>query len=99
MLQKEQKMSLQTPLEGLADYRPSERTRLVLALAELREEWQKAVQGGSLLKVETPVGLLLADIADRLQMTPQERHVFLGGKLINEVDAHMEERVARKLLL
>ena len=92
-------MSLQSPLEGLADYRPSERTRLVLALAELREEWQKAVQGGSLLKVETPVGLLLADIADRLGLTPQERHVFLGGKLINEVDAHMEERIARKLLL
>jgi len=92
-------MSLQTPLEGLADYRPSDRTRLILALAQLREEWQQATKRGSLLKVETPVGLLLADIADRLELTSQERHVFLGGRLINEVDAHMEERIARKLLL
>ncbi len=92
-------MSLQTPLSGLADYRPSDRTRMILALAELRQEWQQVTKGGSLLKVETPVGLLLADIADRLEITSQERHVFLGGKLINEVDAHMEERIVRKLLL
>ena len=92
-------MSLQTPLEGLTDYHPSDRTRIILALAQLREEWQQARKGGSLLKVETPVGLLLADIADRLELTSQERHVFLGGRLINEVDAHMEERIARKLLL
>ena len=92
-------MSLQTPLEGLADYRPSDRTRIILALAELREEWQQATKGGSLLKVETPVGLLLADIAERLELNPQERYVFLGGRLINEVDANMEERISRKLLL
>jgi hypothetical protein len=92
-------MSLQTPLEGLAGYRPSDRTRMILALAELREEWQQATNGGSLLKVETPVGLLLSDIANRLELTSQERHVFLGGRLINEVDAHMEERISRKLLL
>ena len=92
-------MTLQSPLSGLADYRPSDRTRLVLALAELRRQWQAAAKGGSLLKVETPVGLLLSDIADRLELTSQERYIFLGGKLINEVDAVMEERIARKLPL
>jgi hypothetical protein len=92
-------MTLQTPLAGLADYRPSDRTRLILALAELREEWQQTTKSGSLLKVETPVGLLLADIAERLELTSQERYVFLGGRLINEVDAHMEIRFARKPLL
>lgn len=92
-------MSLQTPLEGLTNYRPSDRTRMVLALAELRQECQQAAKGGSLLKVETPVGLLLADIADRLELTSQERHVFLGGRLINEVEACMEERLAQRLLL
>ena len=90
-------MSLQTPLEGLADYRPSDRTRIVLSLAQLREEWQQATKGGSLLKVETPVGLLLADIADKLELTSEERHVFLGGRLINEVDGFREERIARRL--
>ena len=92
-------MSLQPPLDGLAGYRVGERTRIVLALAELRDEWQEAVRGGSLLKVETPVGLLLADIAEKLELTQQERHVFLGGKLINEVDGFMETRVSRKLAI
>lgn len=86
-------MSLQTPLAGLADYRLSDRTRMILALAELRKEWQQATNGGSLLKVETPVGLLLGDVADRLELTTQERYVFLGGRLINEVDTHREGRV------
>jgi len=72
---------------------------LVLALADLRKEWQQAAKGGNLLKIETPVGLLLADIADRLELTSQERYVFLGGKLINEVDAVREERVAPRLPL
>ena len=90
-------MSLQPALEGLSDYSIRDRTRIVIALAELREEWQKTVNGGSLLKVETPVGLLLADIAEKLELTVQERHIFLGGKLINEVDGFMEARVSRKL--
>jgi hypothetical protein len=92
-------MTLQPPLEGLPDYRMPERTRLILALAEFRKQWQEAAGGGSLLKVESPVGLLLADIADRLELTPQERYAFLGGKLINEVDATREERVSRRLPL
>ena len=92
-------MTLQPPLEGLPDYRPSERTRLVLALAEFRKEWQEAVNGGSLLKVESPVGLVLADIADRLELSSQERYAVLGGRLINEVDARREQRVSRKLPL
>ncbi len=71
----------------------------MLALAEFREQWQQTVNGKSLLRVETPVGLLLSDIVDRLELTSQERHVVLGGKLINEVDGFMEQRVSRKLLL
>jgi len=90
-------MTLQKPLEGLSDYRLRDRTRIVEALAELRREWQRTVNGGRLLKVEAPVGLLLSDIADRLEVTFQERYVMLGGRLINEVDALMEQRVSRKL--
>lgn len=92
-------MTLQPALEGLGDYKIRERTRMVLALASLREEWQQIAQGGSLLKLETPVGLLLADIAEKLELTAQERHVVLGGKLQNEVDAFMETRVSRKLII
>jgi hypothetical protein len=92
-------MTIQPPLEGLPDYRMAERTRLILALAEFRKEWQEAASGGSLLKVETPVGLILADIADRLELTSQERYAVLGGRLINEVDATREQRIRRKLPL
>ena len=88
-------MSLQMPL--VTDFRIADRTRMILALAEFREEWQATVNGGSLLKVESPVGLILADIAEKLELTEQERHVVLGGKLINEVDGFMETRVSRKL--
>lgn len=87
-------MTLQPTLEGLIDYRLSNRTRIVQALADFRREWQKAVEGKSLLDIEAPVGLILADIADRLELSPQERHAMLGGKLVNQVDCLLEERIA-----
>ncbi|MBE0681993.1 MAG: hypothetical protein IH589_08755 [Anaerolineales bacterium] len=88
-------MSLQQPpLEGLIDYRLSDRTRIVHSLAGLRCEWQKIVEGKSLLDVEVPIGLILSDIADRLELTPQERHAMLGGKLINQVNCLMEDRIS-----
>jgi len=94
---KEQIMTLQPPLDGLTDYQPSERTRLVFALAELRKEWQAAVMGANLLEVKTPVGLLFNDIANRLQLSPQERHVLLGSELMNDVESFLETRPVRKL--
>ena len=75
------------------DYSLKDRTKIVMSLAELRMEWQDAANGGSLLKVEASVGLLLADIANRLQLTDQERYAFLGGRLMNEVNAVNETRV------
>lgn len=90
-------MTLQPPLDGLTDYPPSERTRLVLALAELRKEWQVAVTGASLLEAKASVGLLFNDIANRLQLSPQERHVLLGSELINDVESFLETRPVRKL--
>lgn len=90
-------MTLQPPLDGLTDYQPNERTRLVLALAELRKEWQVAVTGASLLEAKASVGLLFNDIANRLQLSPQERHVLLGSELINDVESFLETRPVRKL--
>lgn len=84
-------------LEGTTDYRPSYRVQVVQALADFRREWQKAAQGKTLIEVEAPVGLLLADIADRLELSPQERYAMLGGKLINHVNCLMEERVSIEL--
>jgi len=77
----------------VTDYNLKDRTKIIMALSELRMEWQEAVNGGSLLKIESSVGLLLSDIADRLQLTEQERYAFLGGRLMNEVNAVNETRV------
>lgn len=79
------------------DYQLRDRTKMVMALAELRREWQESVNGGSLLKVETPVGLLLADVADKLGLNEQERYLFLGGRLVNEVNAVRETTVSMRL--
>ena len=90
-------MTLQPPLEGLADYRLSDRTRIVQSLADFRREWQKTVKGKSLLEVDAAIGLILADIADRLDLSPQERYAMLGGKLVNEVNALLEQKVSLNL--
>ena len=84
-------------LEGVADYQPAYRAQVVQSLADFRREWQKITEGKSLIEVQAPVGLLLADIADRLQLNPQERYAMLGGKLINHVNCLMEERVSLEL--
>jgi hypothetical protein len=81
-------------LEGSTDYHPSYRAQVVQSLADFRREWQKIAQGTSLVEVEAPVGLLLADIADKLELDPQERYAMLGGMLINHVNCLMEERVS-----
>jgi hypothetical protein len=90
-------VTLQPPIKGLTVFCIGDRTQLVLVLSKLRQEWQEAVDGGSLLKVETPVGLLLSDIADRLNLTEQERYVILGRSLASEIADFMGTRVRRKL--
>ena len=88
---------LQLDLKGVTDTQPSYRAKIVQSLADFRREWQEITEGTSLIEVETPVGLLLADITDRLGFSPQERYVMLGRKLVKEIDSFMEERVQAKL--
>jgi len=83
----------QLNLEGLTTYELPYRSLVIQALADFRREWQKTTNEESLLEVEAPVGLILADIAERLNLNPQERHTMLGGKLITEVDCFLEERL------
>jgi hypothetical protein len=87
----------QLNLEGIADYQPSYRAQVVQSLADFRREWQKAAEGKSLVEIQAPIGLLLTDIADRLELNPQERYAMLGGKLINHINCLMEERVTLEL--
>lgn len=56
-------------------------------LASLRQEWEEAASGDSLLDVTASVGLMLLDIATKLGLTPDERLYFLGHRLGKEADA------------
>jgi hypothetical protein len=80
-------------LEGAANDPTSDRAQVVQILADFRREWQTIAEGKSLIEIEVPVGLVLADIADWLQLDPQERQAMLGGKLISQINHVMEERV------
>lgn len=48
------------------------------------------------MEVVVPIGLLLSDIADRLELSPQEKHVILGGSLIDQINLLLEERISVK---
>ena len=87
----------QLNLEGTPDYRPSYRAQVVQSLADFRRDWQKIVDGKSLVDAQASVGLLLSDIAECLELNEQERHAMLGGKLINQVNCILEERVSADL--
>ena len=56
------------------------------ALRRIRQEWQEAADGQSLLVVKSSVGLLLADICEALCLDKQERKDVLGEELLTELD-------------
>jgi len=88
---------LQLDLEGVTDTQPSYRAQIVQSLAEFRREWQEISPGENLVEIEASVGLLFSDIADRLGLSPQERHILLGAKLTKQIDAFLDERPKVKL--
>jgi len=85
-------MTLQPNLP-IADHAPTYRMTAIQALAKFRREWEEIAEGESLLDVTAPIGLLLVDVADRLELNPQERFVFLGKLLIEEVEDFMKQQV------
>ena len=90
-------MNLQPYLNGLLDdHHLTGRIRIIQALAQLRKEWQETTGDQSLIKVQAPVGLLLSDIADFLNLTLQERHAMLGERLTKEIKAFTEQKVVHK---
>ena len=72
------------------------RMKVIESLAKFRQEWQALAEGQSLLEVQASVGLMLVDIADKLELNEQEKSVALGRKLISQADAFLEKRVQIK---
>jgi hypothetical protein len=58
---------------------------VIRALARIRQEWQETTPG-SLVDVEASLGLLLADLASYLCLTPQEQAEALGRDLYQEIN-------------
>lgn len=76
---------------------PKSKAQVMEALIQYREEWQVVANGESLLEVESPVGLILSDIADMLDLSPKERQAVLGRKLNRQVEEFENQPIPVKL--
>ena len=55
------------------------------SLAHIRQEWQDAANGDSLLNMEGNVGLFLADIVNGLALGNEDQAKVLGQSLFQEI--------------
>ncbi len=61
-----------------------DRVTVLENLSVLRQEWEQAADGDSLLNVPASVGLLLFDVTARLGLTQEEQAQVLGEQLFSE---------------
>jgi hypothetical protein len=64
--------------------------QLISLLSTLRQEWQEAAQGQSLLDMEANVGLMLADLVNSLGLSVQEQTLVLGPELYAEMQTILD---------
>lgn len=64
--------------------------QLISLLSTLRQEWQDAAQGQSLLDMEANVGLMLADLVNSLDLSVQEQTLVLGPELYAEMQTILD---------
>ena len=58
---------------------------VIQALTDLRQEWEQAADGNSLIKVKGSVGLLLADFSNALRLTQEEQAIALGETMTSQL--------------
>jgi hypothetical protein len=85
-------MDLQVALPDLNMQPCSCRMQAVEALAQFRQEWQGLTGGQSLIEVQTPVGLLLYDVAQRMGLGPEAQFILLGAELSREVQEFLDQQ-------
>ncbi len=59
--------------------------KVIESLTHMREEWEMAADGNSLLKVKGSVGLMLADFANALGLTTQEQSTVFGETMTSQL--------------
>jgi len=64
---------------------PTNNKHFVVVLSTLRQEWQEAANGNSLLNVEGNIALILADLINSFGLTPNEQSQVLGADLFGEI--------------
>jgi hypothetical protein len=62
------------------------------SLARLREEWEEAVDGESLIDVQTSFGLLLGDVVMLLGLSADEQVAVLGEELRRDFIRELRHR-------
>ncbi len=59
--------------------------QVVVALTNVRLDWESAANGKSLLYEKTSVGLVLFDIVSKLNIPVEEQRFLLGPDLFDEI--------------
>jgi hypothetical protein len=80
-------MPAQLALHVLEEPCTGTRTQMLESLVSLRQDWEKASNGETLLRIEGSVGLILYDFAAKLNLTVEDRQLLLGASLSEEVSA------------
>jgi hypothetical protein len=65
------------------------RPNVITALIQIREDWEVAADGDSLVDVRGSVGMLFGDIVDAVGLTYEERCQVLGENLSKDLNEIM----------
>ena len=80
-------MTAQLALQVQDEQSTITRAQMLDSLKSLRQDWEKAANGESLLHIEGSVGLILHDFAAKLNFTAEERQFLLGVSLSEDLSA------------
>ena len=75
-------------LQAIPD-QPKAQTQIISTLSRLRQEWQEATDGASLLETDGNIGLILADLVNGFELNASEQSQILGNELFHELKDFM----------
>lgn len=59
--------------------------KIIATLTRLRQEWQEATAGTSLLETDGNMGLILADLLNGFEMNAHDQCQILGNELFHDL--------------
>lgn len=71
-------------LQAIHDH-PTAHTQIISTLSRLRQEWQEATEGVSLLETNGNIGLVLADLINGFGLNAEDQIRILGTELFQEL--------------